>query len=148
MTSLSGKLSTPYNYQTDNHYKIDAAPSDSLLCYVEVKRQGTPGSSYTVSVYDWTGTQKGSTVYEYLAKTGQSFSITGLPAPLNFTETGLFSTTGSGMHFDYMSTPVFSWDSDTTGSSQQVNSGGSYCSLSSTGAYEQDLVCYFPCFLS
>ena len=148
MTFLSGNLSTPYNYRTDNRYKIDAAPSESFLCNVKVKRLGNPRSSYTASVYDWTGAQKGPTTNEHLARTGQNFSITGLPAALRVTETGPFSTSGSGMHFDYMSTPAFSWDSDNTGSSRQVSSGGNYCSLSSTGAYEQDLVCYFPCFSS
>ncbi|KAL8829995.1 MAG: hypothetical protein Q9191_001691 [Dirinaria sp. TL-2023a] len=144
MTQLKSHLSFPYNVGADNHYAQDSVSKDLLQCSVAVKRQGNSG--FTVTVFDPSGAQKGQMV-EYLANNGQHFVVNGLQQPLQFTRTATYSASGSGMQFDYMLSPVFSWAGDTKGSSQQIASNGSYCVASTAGepAYTLDLTCYFPC---
>ena len=144
MTQLNGRLSFPYNVGADNQYAQDTVGKDLLQCSVTVKRQGHGG--FIVTVFDPSGTRKGQQA-QLLSLNGQHFLVTGLQQPLQFTRTTNYNASGGGMQFEYMSSPVFSWVGDTKGSSQQIASDGSYCTVSTVGEpdWTQDLQCYFPC---
>lgn len=106
------------------------------------------GPEYEASVYDVTGTLKG-TESKRLEEEGDEFIVKGLPMDLaiwieDIDTNRLGFNYGAASFWETQILKYFFWESDEKGVSNQFDPDGKYCTVDVEGL-QQTANCYFPC---